>query len=893
MARNPARALLAVTAALGVVACGGETNNNNNNNSNNNTAGGLKIDSFTASAASVASGGSVSLAWKVSGADSVSVTITRTPGSPVIEGSTNLQGSVESGPITADTTFKLSVTGGGKTVESGPVTVTVDAGAVSITAFDATPNPAAPGATVTLSWSTAGATKVTVLEGTTELFTSTTDVATGTFSVTLTEAAHTYTLRAENAVATTTDTVTVTTETPASITVFTVAPNTFSGASADVTITFAAQGERFTLTGNGQTVTGFTGQGAGNLTVTVTETTVFVFTAEGAGRTESAQAAVAQAVMEVEPNDDKASATPITTGAIGTLSTVDDVDFYSFTVPEGGNVFADVTDGMGGCNFVSVINLYDSVDEDPIASAVGGGVGDCAQLDPREDSSAANLPAGTYFISIETFEDFGDYSLVVLVGSPACGNRILEGTEQCDDGNTASGDSCNATCQIESLGSVSGIDQRQTFSGAIVPAHRVDYYQVTLPQAAYIVATTGVPTVGQCVGDADTVVRLWDDTLQLLATADDTGASACGELSPLFYGQDTLPAGSYWVSVESYRAEGSIAAYQVAISTFLPGCGNGVIEDTEQCDDGNTAADDGCSAQCTLETSGAISGAGGSATVTLGPPDSPAVFVEVTVLAGQSITATTSDGMGGCPTPNTMFLVDQAFTTSYGFAPGNGGCANIDPSVDTWAANLPAGTYLLGLFTDVGGTGGQVVVDVIISNAVCGNGILEDLAGEQCDDGGTAPGDGCDASCDFEGNISVESEPNNTSGQANPLNLTRGGPVVTVTGSINPLGDQDYYAFTVPTGQTASLVARTYPVLGDPTSCSFSQDTLLELFDGTGTSIAMNDDDENRNGFCSLLNAASDAGSANLPAGTYHLVVRHFDGSETFSGYFMDVQLVP
>jgi len=34
--------------------------------------------------------------------------------------------------------------------------------------------------------------------------------------------------------------------------------------------------------------------------------------------------------------------------------------------------------------------------------------------------------------------------------APICGNGIVEGTEQCDDGNTASGDGCSATCQTES-----------------------------------------------------------------------------------------------------------------------------------------------------------------------------------------------------------------------------------------------------------------------------------------------------------------------------------------------------------------------------------------------------------------------------------------------------------
>ena len=786
------------------------------------------------------------------------------------------------------------MTGGGKTASSTPVTVTVDAAAITIDSFTATPNPAAPGATVTLSWSTAGGTKVTVLEGTTELTSSTTDVASGSFAVTLTEAAHTYTLRAENAVSSATETVTVTTETPASITTFTVSPNTFSGASADVTVTFAAEGATFNLTANGQPVAGYTGQAAGNLVVTVTETTIFVLTANGAGRTVTAQAAVAQAVAEVEPNDDKATATPITGGAIASLSSEADVDFFSFTVPEGGNVFADTTDGMGGCGFVSLISLYDATDDEPLTTALFGGIGDCAQLDPREDGAAANLPAGTYYIAIETLSGPGDYALVVLVGGPACGNQIVETatTEQCDDGNTTAGDGCNATCQIEAAGSVSGVGQRQTFSGSIVPANRRDFYQVTLPTEAFIRANTGVPAVGQCADGADTVVRLYDASYAPLAVSDDTSEGACGDLTPLDYQSTALAAGTYWVSVESFGGDETIAAYEVEISTFAAGCGNGFPEMGEQCDDGNTTSGDGCSDQCALEISGTVSGMGGAVTVTLGASDAFPHFVEVVVTAGQSITATTSNGQGACPTPTVLVLVDRALTTQYGVAAGNGGCAFIDPAEDRWAANLPAGSYLLAVLTEQGGPGGAVQVDVAINSAVCGNGFLEDLGGEQCDDGGIMPGDGCDASCQFEGNVAQEVEPNDATSTANPLGVTRGGPVVTVTGGITPVGDRDYYAFTVPSGQTASIVARTYPTFGDPTSCSFSQDTLLELLDGTGALLADNDDDPNRSGFCSLLDGTEMA-TTSLPAGNYYLVVRHYDDSVAFSGYFLDAQLVP
>src|SRR5690348_6116771 len=40
----------------------------------------------------------------------------------------------------------------------------------------------------------------------------------------------------------------------------------------------------------------------------------------------------------------------------------------------------------------------------------------------------------------------------------------------------------------------------------------------------------------------------------------------------------------------------------------LPGCGDGVLQDGEQCDDGNGASGDGCSSACVVETGFTCSG---------------------------------------------------------------------------------------------------------------------------------------------------------------------------------------------------------------------------------------------------------------------------------------------
>src|SRR2546425_785705 len=41
-----------------------------------------------------------------------------------------------------------------------------------------------------------------------------------------------------------------------------------------------------------------------------------------------------------------------------------------------------------------------------------------------------------------------------VAGAQTCGNGVVEGTEECDDGNTTSGDGCSATCQLENTSAI-------------------------------------------------------------------------------------------------------------------------------------------------------------------------------------------------------------------------------------------------------------------------------------------------------------------------------------------------------------------------------------------------------------------------------------------------------
>ncbi len=87
-------------------------------------------------------------------------------------------------------------------------------------------------------------------------------------------------------------------------------------------------------------------------------------------------------------------------------------------------------------------------------------------VDVSELNGGGELSASSSYRLNDTFIGFVDgnfgYSTNYTLGSglvyleQLCGNGILEFGEQCDDGNTISGDGCSATCQTEAVPAVCG-----------------------------------------------------------------------------------------------------------------------------------------------------------------------------------------------------------------------------------------------------------------------------------------------------------------------------------------------------------------------------------------------------------------------------------------------------
>jgi hypothetical protein len=145
-----------------------------------------------------------------------------------------------------------------------------------------------------------------------------------------------------------------------------------------------------------------------------------------------------------------------------------------------------------------------------------------------------------------------------------------------------------------------------TFEGSF-PKFSFDAYSFTLEEPLVIVAevTNGF---GGCPGD--TIVELrqpgapgncngeYGEDLPCIAVDDDSGISLCSKL--VYY---ITEPGEYELRVSAYR-NGQIPRYFIDIEFVEIECGNGVLELTEDCDDGNNTTGDCCSPTCAADAAG-------------------------------------------------------------------------------------------------------------------------------------------------------------------------------------------------------------------------------------------------------------------------------------------------
>ena len=169
-------------------------------------------------------------------------------------------------------------------------------------------------------------------------------------------------------------------------------------------------------------------------------------------------------------------------------------------------------------------------------------------------------------------------------GGPVCGDGILEGDEECDDGNTDNGDGCDENCALEPVECGDGL------VGGDEECDDGDDNSDTEPDACRTDCTD--PICGDGVIDTNEFCDDGDDNSDTEPDACrvDCTAASCGD--GVIDTDETCDDGD----------DNSDTVVDACRTTCEPaGCGDGVIDTDETCDDGDDNSDtevDACRTTC-------------------------------------------------------------------------------------------------------------------------------------------------------------------------------------------------------------------------------------------------------------------------------------------------------
>jgi large repetitive protein len=325
--------------------------------------------------------------------------------------------------------------------------------------------------------------------------------------------------------------------------------------------------------------------------------------------------------------------------------------------------------------------------------------------------------------------------------APVCGNGIVEEGEVCDDGNTSNNDACLNTCVAASCGDGyvwTGVEDCDEGG--------VDTFACN---ADCTLAMCGDGYHNPASGEA------CDDGGESAQCNVDCTLAVCGD------GIVNLTAGEECDDGNTAGGDGCSASCSVESGYWCIGepsvcialCGDGMLDPGEQCDDGNAVGGDGCSASCTIEAGYQCSGEPSVCTLIDDPdPDPDPVCGNGIVEEGEECDDGNAAGGDGCSAfcsiesgywcigePSVCIalcgdgMLDSGEECDDGNAVGGDGCSA--------SCTIEAGYQCSG----------EPSVCTLIDDSdpdpdpVCGNGIVEE--GEECDDGNDSNFDGCLNNC--------------------------------------------------------------------------------------------------------------------------------------------------
>ncbi len=261
---------------------------------------------------------------------------------------------------------------------------------------------------------------------------------------------------------------------------------------------------------------------------------------------------------DVEPNDERTDATivrNVDNPVIGqTHSMGDDPDFFELTVSNAGLYLVE-TDASDSCFELSLMDADGNVFsyEDGTTTLVGG------VLEP-----------GTYYIEASGWCGATDIAVdyTMAISEPNFSPTAL------DEGSNDTDADAQQLTLSDSL----------TIGGTITSADDEDWYAIDVGSDTDVVVT--LEGIGHELGDPglDLTVDILDGAGESLGEVDERIA---------------VSAGTFYIKASGFTDEG-YNSYSLGVDEVE--CGNGIVEPTEMCDDGNTDDGDSCTSTCQLGT---------------------------------------------------------------------------------------------------------------------------------------------------------------------------------------------------------------------------------------------------------------------------------------------------
>ena len=333
-----------------------------------------------------------------------------------------------------------------------------------------------------------------------------------------------------------------------------------------------------------------------------------------------------------------------------------------------------------------------------------------------------------------------------------CGDSHIGVGEQCDDGNQVGGDGCNSMCLTEACGDDKLDVGEQCDDGNLINGDGCSSMCTAEP---FFCGNGFLEPPEQC----DDGARIDGDGCSATCTIE---TSICGNL--------VVEALEQCDDGNTFDGDGcSSSCLFENEPPPLPVCGNQVVEPGEQCDDGNLLNGDGCSSSCAIEPTSVC----GNEIVEPGEQCDggidPPTACEYGQMSCQTCTTQCTHRFGDTSYCGDSFVDDQHEQCDDGNNIDGDGCSSTCVSEEV--PSICGNGIIEGLEQcDDGNTVtetcpyGEGFCDVCSSacfilegqTSLCGDGALDVLNGEQCDDGNLIDGDGCSSACLLPVNSTIE-----------------------------------------------------------------------------------------------------------------------------------------